>query len=213
MAKISPDPIESYRGRIGKISYYIRESENMARKSSSNGKVSDAPAAVAQRMKFKRLIELSKGFAPAIHLGFPQRKRGLSPANVFMSLNKGICTVEEDNTVPVDYEQLLCAQGALVEPEVTATYSASASKIMFENTSMEDFGYCNADDKTYAVLFNTQRSVCRIIPLRERGESGSTSASLPAKWEKDDLKVYVFATSANGKQASPSVYITLTEED
>ena len=55
MAKIISDPIESYRGRIGKISYYIRESENMARKSSSNAKVSDAPAAVAQRKKFKRL--------------------------------------------------------------------------------------------------------------------------------------------------------------
>ena len=73
MAKIISDPIESYRGRIGKISYYICESENMARKSSSNGKVSDAPAAVAQRKKFKRLIELTQGLAPVIQLGFPQR--------------------------------------------------------------------------------------------------------------------------------------------
>ena len=88
MAKIISDPIESYRGRIGKISYYIRESENMARKSSSNAKVSDAPAAVAQRKKFKRLTELTQRLAPVIQLGFPQRKRGLSPANAFMSLNK-----------------------------------------------------------------------------------------------------------------------------
>ena len=212
MAKIISDPIESYRGRIGKISYYIRESENMARKSSSNAKVSDAPAAVAQRKKFKRLTELTQGLAPVIQLGFPQRKRGLSPANAFMSLNKGICTEEEDNTVTVDYEQLLCAQGSLMEPEITATYSASTSRITFENTSMEDFGYCNADDKTYAMVLNTRYAGCRVIPLRERGENSSTSVTFPVTWEKGDLKVYIFATSANGKQASPSVCITLAEE-
>ena len=44
MARISSDPIANYRGRIGKISYYIRECENMARKSSSAGKISDSPA-------------------------------------------------------------------------------------------------------------------------------------------------------------------------
>ena len=48
MARIISDPINSYRGRIGKISYYIRKCENMARKSSSAGKISASPAAVAQ---------------------------------------------------------------------------------------------------------------------------------------------------------------------
>lgn len=211
MAKITPDPIANYWGRIGKISYYIRECVNMARKSSSAGKASDSPAAVAQRMKFGRLIKLSRELAPAIKLGFPQRKRGQSSANTFTSLNKGICTVEGD-TVTVDYEQLLCAQGSLTEPDVTATYNASTSKIVFENTSMGDVAYCNADDKTYGVLVNTLQGGCRVIPLRERGESGSTSATLPAKWEKEHVKVYVFATSANGKMASPSVCITLAEE-
>ena len=46
MAKIISDPIIQDWGRIGEISYYIRESENMARKSSSNGKVSDAPGSL-----------------------------------------------------------------------------------------------------------------------------------------------------------------------
>ena len=38
MARIISDPINSYRGRIGKISYYIREYDNMARKSRLQGK-------------------------------------------------------------------------------------------------------------------------------------------------------------------------------
>ena len=150
MARISSDPIANYRGRIGKISYYIRECENMARKSSSAGKISDSPAAVAQRTKFGRLIKLSRELAPAITLGFPQRKRGQSPANAFMSLNKEICTLEDD-TLTVDYEQLQCAQGSLTEPDITATYNTSTSKITFENTAMEGLAYCNADDKTYGV--------------------------------------------------------------
>ena len=107
MARISSDPIANYRGRIGKISYYIRECENMARKSLSAGKISD------------------------------------SPANAFMSLNKETCTQEDDTLT--------------VEPDITATYNTSTSKIMFENTAMEDLAYCNADDKTYGVPVNTQR--------------------------------------------------------
>ena len=120
MARISSDPIANYRGHIGKISYYIRECENMARKSLSAGKISE------------------------------------TPANAFMSLNKETCT-QEDDTLTVDYEQLQCAQGSLTEPDITATYNTSTSKIMFENTAMEDLAYCNADDKTYGVPVNTQR--------------------------------------------------------
>ena len=120
MARISSDPIANYRGHIGKISYYIRECENMARKSLSAGKISD------------------------------------SPANAFMSLNKETCT-QEDDTLIMDYEQLQCAQGSHTEPDITATYNTSTSKIMFENTAMEDLAYCNADDKTYGVPVNTQR--------------------------------------------------------
>ena len=120
MARISSDPIANYRGHIGKISYYIRECENMARKSLSAGKISD------------------------------------SPANAFMSLNKETCT-QEDDTLTVDYEKLQFAQGSLTEPDITATYNTSTSKIMFENTAMEDLAYCNADDKTYGVPVNTQR--------------------------------------------------------
>ena len=120
MARKRSDHIANYRGHIGKISYYIRECENMARKSLSAGKISD------------------------------------SPANAFMSLNKETCT-QEDDTLTVDYEQLQCAQGSLTEPDITATYNTSTSKIMFENTAMEDLAYCNADDKTYGVPENTKR--------------------------------------------------------
>ena len=89
-----------------------------------------------------------------------------------MSLNKEICTLEDD-TLTVDYEQLQCPQGSLTEPDITATYNTSTSKITFENTAMEDLAYCNADDKTYGVLVNTQGGGCQVIPLGERGESGS----------------------------------------
>ena len=65
--------------------------------------------------------------------------------------------VLEYDTLTVDYEQLQCAQGSLTEPDITATYNTSTSKIMFENTAMEDLAYCNADDKTYGVPVNTQR--------------------------------------------------------
>ena len=70
MARISSDPIANYRGRIGKISYYIRECENMAQKFVC-GKISDSPAAVAQRTKFGRLINYLGNSPRQSHSDFP----------------------------------------------------------------------------------------------------------------------------------------------
>ncbi len=208
MATITPDPINNYRGRIGKISYYIRQSENMARKSSSNGKVSDSEAAVEQRWKFKKLVETSMALAAPIKVGFPQRKKGYSAMNMFVSVNKDVCTVEADR-VSVDYERLQCAGGSLALPEVTVRFNAEEQKITFVNTRMEEMPYCSESDQVYGVVLETQRGWSKLVKIQQRGEDGEVSVVLPSQWDFSQVAVYAFALSANGKKASPSVYLSV----
>lgn len=210
MAKIFVDMLGAIIGSVGKVSYYMRYSDNIARRKGTERKSSDSPAAVEQRKRFGMLVKLTTDLQPAITIGFPQRKRGLSAGNAFHQLNKDICTVE-DNVITVDYERLLCASGSLIIPEVTVSYTAETQKFIFKQTPTEEEVDCNADDMVYAVMLESVLGFCRVVQLRKRGESGSTSMALPKKWSKENVMIYTFAVSADKKKASPSQYLTLEE--
>ncbi len=114
-----------------------------------------------------------------------------------------------DGVVTVDYERLKCAKGRLVIPEVTVSYDAENSKILFSQEEMEEEVNCSADDMVYGVLLESKQGFCRLVKLRVRGESGSTSMNLPVTWNKDYVVVYVFAVSADKTNASQSRYLSL----
>lgn len=208
MAKIYPDLAGVFRGSVGKVTYYLRESENIARRKGEGGHSSQSPEAVEQRQKFGLVSALASIMLAAIKLGFPRRKKGLSETNAFHSLNKNVCTVA-DGVVTVDYERLKCAKGRLVIPEVTVSYDAENSKVLFSQEEMEEEVNCSADDMVYGVLLESKQGFCRLVKLRVRGESGSTSMNLPATWNKDYVVVYVFAVSADKTNASQSRYLSL----
>lgn len=206
MGKIFPDMMGALIGSVGKVSYYMRYSDNIARRKGEERKASDSPAAVEQRAKFGAVAHLSRMLRPAVGIGFPQRKRGLSPRNAFHQLNKDACSVEE-KVIVVDYERVMCANGGLMVPEVTVTYNAATGKFLFEQESEGEDEGCNASDQVYAVLLERSLEVSRLVKLRARGESGSTSAVLPKRWNRDEVVVYVFAVSDDGKEASKSLYM------
>lgn len=211
MSKVYPDFLGGLIGSTGKVSYYMRYGENIARRKAIGGKSSTSPAAVEQRAKFKTVIKLASVLLTVIRLGFPQRKRGRSPSNEFVRLNKDICTVE-GNMVTIDYEHLLCTNGQLLTPEVKVTYDPTSKTFTFEQTTMEEEINCNTDDNVYAVLLEREQALCRLIALHQRGENSSTSVALPQKWEREHVSVYIFAQSIDQKKASRSMYLTMGNE-
>ena len=211
MAKIYPDYLGAIVGSVGKVSYYMRFSANIARRKGEERKVSNAPALVEQRQKFGMLAHLSTVLQPVIEFGFPQRKRGQSVRNAFHQLNKDVCTVENE-VVIVDYENLLCSNGSLVPPDVTVSFDSVAGSFSFMQEQMEEEMGCNADDAVRAVLLECDKGFCRLVRLRKRGENGSTSIVLPKNWNGDNVVVFCFAISADGKKVSKSQYLTVETE-
>ena len=47
----------------------------------------------------------------------------------------------------------------------------------------------------------------KLVALRDRGESGSTSYALPEDWDASKVHVYCFATTKNGRSASDSLLL------
>ncbi len=88
-------------------------------------------------------------------------------------------------------------------------YDEESKKYQFtQEVQEEEDGYASAEDKVYGVLYETERDRSRLVMLRARSESGSTSYALPEDWDSTKVKVYCFAMLKNGKGASDSVLIS-----
>ena len=55
--------------------------------------------------------------------------------------------------------------------------------------------YKRQDDKVYAVLFESVLNRAKIVALRERGESGSTSEALPEDWDSAQVLSLIHISS------------------
>lgn len=144
-----------------------------------------------------------------IYLGFPQRKKGWSPANAFCNLNKNSYTEAADGQITIDFELLQCSKGALFIPDVTAAPDKENRKIEITAEAMPDETNCNGDDEVYAVLLDTGNKFCRLVKVCKRSEGGTQSVILAKYWNPDSVVAYAFAVSADGKNASDTLFLTL----
>lgn len=182
-----------------------------------NPKTSMAEAVVVQKLKVAELGKIAKALKKVTKVGFPVRPPRRNHTGQFMHVNltagvvTATATVEDgkivEQNVMTDYEALRCSEGGLLEPEVSVTYSEQDNSLSFTlSAGTED---TDPDDVVYAAIFESGRKLARLVELGNRGDGGTQSAALSQYWSKDNLHVYAFAVSADGKDASPSVHLTL----
>ena len=157
--------------------------KNIAKAKVFARKDNPTPEILAQRARMKVLVQLSRSLLPVIQKGFVGIGKG-STSNAFVAENMGAI-------------------------EVTVTYSEENQKFLFEQAEQEEEdGFALSDDLVYGVLYETERERARLVALRPRGESGSTTYALPDEWDNTKVKVYCFAMQKNGKRASDSLLIS-----
>ena len=148
----------------------------------------------------------------AIQDSFPRRAKKRSPTNEFVRLNFGCCTVSdlESKAVTFDYGNMLFSKGRLLAPTVSATYSDADHSLSFVVSSdTSNYPGCNADDVVVAVILDAEHEHAMTVELGTRGDGGSKSQALNALWSRENLHVYAFCVSADGKDASRTKYVSL----
>ncbi|WP_065217846.1 MULTISPECIES: DUF6266 family protein [Butyricimonas] len=204
MAEFNSYLLGKAKRSVGNITLCYTRRKNIAKAKIFSRKDNPTPEMLAQRARMKALVQLSRSLLPVIRKGFLGIGNG-STSNAFVVRNMKAVTVDERNEVTVNFEQLLVAAGILNSPKVTATYSEESQKFLFEQEMQEEEdGYAFADDQVYAVLYETERGRSRLVELRTRGESGSTTYALPEEWDNTKVKVYCFAMLKRGKEVSNS---------
>ncbi len=204
MAEFNSYLLGKARKSVGNITLCYTRRKNIAKAKIFSRKDNPTPEMLAQRAKMKVLVQLAQSLLPVIRKGFVGIGNG-STSNAFVAKNIKAVTVDEKNAATVNFEQLLVAAGILNPPKVTVTYSEENQKFLFEQEAQqEEDGYAFADDRVYAVLYETVRGRSRLVELRTRGESGSTSYALPEEWDNTKVKAYCFVLLKGGKEASDS---------
>lgn len=209
MGKIEPDLAGAYRQSVGNVVYYVKNGINYARSKSKSSYTSQSPAQIVQRGKFGSITQLASIMQGVIDLGFPQRKKGWSPANAFCNLNKNSYSKTAEGQIMIDFELLQCSKGGLSIPDVTASLDMANRKIEITAEAMPDETNSNKDDEVYAALLDTENKFCRLVKVCKRGEGGTQSVTLTKYWKPDSVVAYAFAVRADGNKASNTLFLSL----
>ena len=160
--------------------------------------------------------KLTRPLLETLRVSFRERKKRESPMNAFMQANvKTLCTASRDAltkkiVLEYDFGGMQVSDGSLDTANVTATVDMDTNKVAFVQVDeVIPGGLARENDRVYACMFTAgaedHKSMRSLrVDLRDRGEAGSTSALIPAGWNKAALFIYAYAVSADGKYSSPS---------
>ena len=217
MGKVTLASLESIKGRVGNISYYWWKKRLMNRKASAERSAEWKDEQLEQQACFGTLIMFTKRMKEAIRTGFPNPPTKWSAPNTFINRNMGAVTatttVDESgkkiHPVTVDYEAMTWAEGYLAPPSVTVSRDEGSGTLSFTLAAQEEGYDCHEDDVVRVLVLSAGARVRQIFQeLGARGDGGMVTVSVPAYMD-GELHVYVFATTADGKEASDSEYLPL----
>lgn len=194
------------RNSVDNVTMYESRGRRIARRKPSSVRNPRTDKQRRQRAKMKLLVELSMGFVDVAAVGFAGRNSKMSPVNAFVAANMPNVTVDDEYVATLDYKTLACSlDKKRKRPSVTA--SLEGMNLSFAQSEQEYWGTAKKDDAVYAVLLDEVLGETMLVPLKNRGEGGMTSVTLPDDWQPEKLHVYVFAASADGKRTSATVYL------
>ncbi len=204
MAEFNSYLLGKARKSVGNITLCYTRRKNIAKAKVFSRKDNPTPEILDQRARMKVLVQLLRKLLPVIRKGFVGVGNG-NTSNAFVAMNMQAVTVDEKHVATVNFDRLKVASGVLYTPKVTVTYDEEGQVYAFvQEIQEEESGYAFADDQVYGVLYETVLERAKIVTLRTRGESGTTSFPLPEDWDNANVEVYCFATLKNGKEVSDS---------
>lgn len=210
MAIFRSTVFDNVRKKLANTVMYRRYSQGIMRSNPGTIHNPKTPEQLTQRAKIGLLVDLSRRMMPVIKTGFRPLAKKKSVYNAFVQVNEPLVEVDEDFNATLAPERMLCSNGVLTEPEVSATWDEASNKVVLSHTAEEVVGLCAKDDKVYAGLFEKERRESVLVELSARKDDATKQVALPKRWSKENLCIYAFAVSLSKRNASPSVCIELS---
>jgi hypothetical protein len=195
------------RNSMANFNTYVHRGQNVVSSKAFNRKDKNSDLQKAQRFSFKLMSDVWGSLGGYGESGFPVRPEKLSPYNYFMSLNLPNAIDNSGDVPMINYGLLQIAKGTCPAVNVSSSILSETaltlnclSNIDFPVAAAEDVVITLAKTKTGALYASRQargsESICTI------------NLAMPNVVKENIEFVYVFVTTADGKKASNSVYVT-----
>lgn len=167
-------------------------------------------AQTLQRAKFALLVERAQAFRNVVRLGFEYMSnvRKSTAFNAFFHANFPKVVGSTPENVNLQPEDMVIAQGPLTNVIFNDTIDAASAPgvvtVKVDDASIYDPS--ESDTLVYAVAYNEELNR-GIMSAGAQRVVGDIDIHVPMGWVGLEVHVYGFTASADGKQASDSVYI------
>ena len=224
------------RGKLGNLSCYEgQDGQTIVRSSSVHRRTSNMEQQ-RQETEFGTLSKVAAILGYVLKTGFPKGKGVAAGSKGFLQANlKGGAVVAEEvdpgrefvrkENAPryfrgqVDYAKLQVAAGAVAVPEASVAEigggtedgsrtAKAVRRVRFRSEGRTRVGYdCFPEDRVHGVALCPSKKMRSMVEVGVRGETGEAEAEFDGKEWQGEGHFYAFATSADGKRASRSVYL------
>lgn len=160
-----------------------------------------------QRYRWNLLQELDRLFDEVVLIGFPSRPTELTAHNAFVKANARCITVSDELEATTDYSKIICSDGRLTAPNLSATLSAEDGSLTFTRKGKSFGPRQKPTDEFYAFIVEKALQESQLVPLGTRNADEPVTVPLPAEWDSAEAAVYVFALSADKRLASRSKFL------
>lgn len=203
---------DEIRNSVANVTTYRSNGQNIMKKKMTKIKNPRTLKQRKQRTHFPTLVELADVFTQAIALGLVSRPVRLTAANYFAQLNKKTVSVDDKLEVTIDYSAIQISKGKRAMPEeITTTLDAEKRELTVELVAEEFVNHAADDDEFYCFVLEKKRKKTKLFKLGQRSSLTPSPLVLPGKWDisAENLAIYVFCVSQDGKRASNSVYLNV----
>lgn len=203
MGTIKRGILGGFSGKVGTVVGGNWKGIDYMRARATNIKDAKSASQMAQRARFKAVIEFLQTVISVVQVGFTSKAVHQSAFNAAMAYNLKNAVTGTGVNATVDYQNVMLTQGPLQLP-VDVELSVSRDDVIVTwDTNSE----ANGQDRAFLVVYNKVKKIAflpKSSAVREDGEFGCT---VYPSWSGDPVEVYLYFKSADDdKVISNSMY-------
>ena len=194
------------KGSMANFTMYTLNGKNVVRGKAFKIKDARSPDQLVLRERMTLLNEMYSGFESIIRLGFPERHEGLTPQNMFISVNFSTSYEIIDEIQVISFPLLKLSQGSMPGVKVMdAVIGEEGIIVRYDAKSMEPEVASTDEIVSCARLITGELLISRQFIGYDA--VGTILLKYPELQAEDVMGCYVFIRSGDGKKASDSVYV------
>ena len=208
MAHVQSNLFNAISGSVGNVTVASYRGKTIARGKIFTRKETHSPELQHARACFRAVTQLAPVYRQAIQAGRPWATWA-EARNAFIGSNlKNPPFKEEAGQLVLQPEQLLCVQGELVPPALTAEWHPGEGTLTARWERQALSPVARDEDDIYIVAVDLACKRSKSFHIGRRGEPGEVAVLLPGEpWDVPSVLFYAFAVSPERRKCSNSVFV------